>query len=287
MKVKLSLLIGSLLFCTVVLGNVPGDSLNLKYKKFDTAVPLEYEVSGNTLHSTKIGDYPAQELQTFVKMVFSVSLDTAQTNDLLRLNMSFKKIDIITRMRDETNYPNTDMLVGKSITIITDQKGKTKKIIGLNLLPRIQLVPTDQTGENFGEVLKEFLVELPEHPVKIGDQWQFTTVDTTKEPGKTTIVETTGKYKLKKIVKKKGSRCAQINAKLILNVTQKGSTMGGEFSFNGEGDGKIEILFDIEKGIIVSKKISISMDGIIKLSGVYNQEGTISETSEANFKLIR
>ena len=165
--------------------------------------------------------------------------------------------------------------------------GRIKKIIGFDLLPRIQLVPSDQAGENFGKTLKEFFVELPERSVGVGDQWQLTTIDTTKEAGKTTIVETTGNYKLKKIVKKKGSRCAQISGKLEFNVVQKGSGMGGEFSFNGEGDGKIEILFDIEKGIIVSKKISISMDGIIKLSGVYNQEGTISETSEANFKLIR
>ena len=94
-------------------------------------------------------------------------------------------------------------------------------------------------------------------------------------------------YKLKKIVKKKGALCAQVIGKSEFNVVQKGSAMGGEFSFNGEGDGKIEYLFDIEKGVIVSKKISTSLDGIIKLSGTYNQEGTVSETSEANFKLVQ
>jgi len=286
MRVKLSGLVGSLLFCTVVLGGVPGDSLNLKYK-FDAAVPLKYEVSGNTLRSTKIGEYPAQELQTFVKVVFSVSLDTPQTNDLFRLDMSFKKANVITRMRGETNYPNTDVLVGKSITAVIDQKGKVKEVIGSNLLPRVQLAPTDQTGENFGKILKEFFVEFPERPVGVGDQWQLTTVDTTKEAGKTTVVETKGQYKLKKIVKKKGVLCAQVSGKLEFNVAQKGSAMGGEFSFNGEGDGKIEYLFDIEKGVIVSKKMSTSLDGIITLSGAYNQEGTISETSEASFKLIQ
>ncbi len=286
MGVKLSGLVDSLLFCTVVLGGVPGDSLNLKYK-FDAAVPLKYEVSGNTLRSTKIGEYPAQELQTFAKLVFSVNLDTPQTDNFFHLDMRFKKINVVTRVREVTNYSNTDVLVGKSITAVIDQKGKVKEVVGFNLLPRVQLAPTDQTGENFGKILKGFFVEFPERPVGVGDQWQLTTVDTTKEAGKTTIVETKVEYKLKKIVKKKGALFAQVSGKLEFNVVQKGSAMGGEFSFNGEGDGKIEHLFNIEKGVIVSKKMSTSLDGIIKLSGGYNQDGTISETSEANFKLVQ
>ena len=287
MKVKLSLLVGSLLFCTVVLGSVSSDSLNLRYKKFDPAVPLKYEVSGNTLHSTKIGEYPARELQSFIKVVFSVGLDTPQVDNFLRLDMAFEKVNISTRMGGVTNYPNTNILVGKSITVVIDQKGKVKKTIGFDLLPRIQLTSADQTGENLGKLLKGFFVELPEHPVTVGSKWQLTRVDTTEEAGKTTIVETTGKYKLQKIVKKKNSQCAQISGKLILNINQKGSTIGGEFSFTGKGNGKIELLFDIEKGIIVSKKISISLDGIIKVSGAYNQEGTVSETNETNFKLVQ
>jgi len=39
---------------------------------------------------------------------------------------------------------------------------------------KCQVVYLVTEGQNFGEMLKELFVELPDHPVVVGDEWELT-----------------------------------------------------------------------------------------------------------------
>lgn len=265
---------------------VTQEKFDLKYR-FDTEKPFLYKLKSNSVTQTKWGSYPPQEVQSDIEMTFSAQLDTGQSEKHFALVLTFKDADIRARTGGSSNYANTEVLKEKSITVLLDEKGRIVETIGLDLLPRIQLVATDPGGENMGVPMKELFVELSEQAVGVGDEWEMTRIDTLVEAGRTTIIKTDGKFKFKKITEKEGFRCAQINAKFKAEVVQTASGMGTDMKFEGNGKGKIELFFALEEGIIVINKMSVGISGIIELTGTQNLKGTLSDHQEMTFQLIQ
>lgn len=264
----------------------PEDSVALKYR-FDADRPLKYAIEGSSLNTTELQGFPRMETQTFLEAVFSARLDTARSNDHFHVSMAYEKLDVTVVEGGRRSYPGMDEVVGRSVTAVVGEKGRVAEVIGLDVFPRVQVYAANPAGENFAEVLKEFFEELPEHPVGVGEEWEITTADTTEDMGRTTVVRVEGAYKLKKIGTKEGFRCAQVEGKLNIRVEQSGLTEGGEFSFEGDGKGKVQYWFVVDEGMMVEAKTSASLDGALEASGSQALTGRVSETSTSSFKLVK
>jgi len=258
---------------------------DLKYK-FQVAGPVKYKMGENGWKSTKMGNYPAIEIQTFFDIDFDARLGEIDEEDRLPVLMSFETLDVTTRTGGQTHYPNTDMVKGKSMSTVISGKGKVQEIIGKELLPQVQLVPMDPTTFNFGDIFNQFFVELPEHAVGVGEKWTITDIDTTNQMGTTLITDSEGSYTFTKMTKKEGYQCALIKGKIKMKLDQKGQTMGSNFSFEGKGKGKIQYYFAVEEGILVYSKVSVSIDGDIEMTGQQKIDGLLSQNSEVTYKLI-
>jgi len=273
-----------LVLATVVSAqNGPHD---LKYK-FQVAGPLKYKMGENGWKSTKMGDYPAIEIQTFFEIDFSARLGEIEEEGRFPVLMSFETLDITTRTGGQTHYPNVDMVKGKSMSTVISGKGKVQETIGKELLPQVQLVPVDPTAFNFGDIFNQFFVELPDHAVGVGDKWTITDIDTTDQMGTTLINESEGSYTFSKMTERGGYQCVLIKGKIKMKLNQKGQTMGSNFSFEGKGKGKVQYYFAINEGILVYSKVSMSIDGDIELTGQQKIDGLLSQNSEVTYKLIQ
>ena len=265
---------------------VTQEKLDLKYR-FDTEKMFLYKLESNSVTQRKWGSYPPQEVQSDIEITFSAQLDTGQSKKYFAIVLTFKDADVRVRTGGRSNYANTEVLKENSITVMLDEKGKIVETVGLELLPRIQMVATDPGGQNLGIPLKELFVELSEQAVEVGDEWEMAMTDTLVDAGRTTIIKTDGKFKFKKIAEKEGLRCAQINAKFKTEVVQTAAGMGTDLKFEGDGKGKMELFFALEEGIIVINKMSVGISGVIELTGAQNLKGTLSDHQEVTFKLIR
>jgi hypothetical protein len=283
--VQRSTFLGILLFGIIGTGaSAQEDSYDLKYK-FQVAGPLKYKMIMNSWKSTKMGQYPSIEVQTFNDIDFTAQMDEKQEEGRFPIILTFDNLDVTTRVEGQTNYPSIDILRGKSMTMVISERGKIEKTLGKAMLPLVQLVASDPTTFNFGDIFKEFFYQLPENPVHIGEEWTTTRKDSSTESGATTITEMEGSFEFSKITEKEGYTCGLIKGKMDLKINQKGQAMGSTVSFKGKGKAKTQCYFAIEEGILVYSKLNVTVDGDIEMSGSQKMDGILSQNSEMTYKV--
>lgn len=261
------------------------DALELKYQ-FKAGEALKYEMTENKWTSTAMGQYPPMEVQAFINIKFS-----AQVNEIEEENypvmFTFDNLDVSARVSGQTHYPDAGILRNKIMTVVISETGKIQEIMGKELLPRVQLAPSEQSGINFGDIYESLFVELPGKAVQPGDEWEISRVDTSKGTEGTMINEISGTYELSKRAKKNGYNCALIKGKITMKITQSGEAMGNKVSFEGDGKVKSQYYLAIEEGILVYSKLKIILDGDIEVSGQQKIDGIMSQNSEVTFNLIK
>jgi len=277
-----------LMMCIAALawsGN-PEEGYDLVYR-YKVDKPLKYKMKISQLEEKKFSGYAAIPTQINTYMQFAQENKTEEGDSLLSVLMTIEQSEVITRMAGRTFEPSTAVLNAKNITARVTPKGTVKEAVGLEFLPRVQTNPSDMAGVNLGEYLNEFFLELPEQEINVGDKWKVTQADTTDQNGLTTIQIVIAEFNFKKIAKKNGYECAQITAKLTIDLTQSGPAMGGEVSFDGDGKGKLDAFFAIEEGILVLYKHTTSIDGLVKVTGAQELDGTISIETESEYQLSK
>ncbi len=260
------------------------EKYDLQYR-FDAGQKQIYTIGLNSLDTQKFESYPPQEISSIMEMKISLAADTTRKTEELSLTATFEKVNVTTRMGGQTFYPETGVLIGKSATLLSGKKGKDTQLIDREFLPRIQIVPTDPSGQNLGDFLKQLLHPLPEQPVGKGDTWELTITDTTEDLGREAITVAKGSFQLKNIREKDGIKVAEVSGKLKMTALVKGDVQGGKFDYQGEGSGKLDYVWDLEKNRMVEKKLRIVIDGVFKLTGMMSGTGTLSSDSDYTFRL--
>jgi len=127
---------------------------------------------------------------------------------------------------------------------------------------------------------------LPEKPVKTGEKWTSTKVDSTKSEGGSSVLSTTMEYTLVGMEKFAGRSCAKLSYTGKLSVNSKGSMMGMEVFTEGTGTVTGVAYFDNREGIFVGDEGNTEMELTAAVTGQQNMTIPISQSTKTKHILL-
>ncbi len=134
------------------------------------------------------------------------------------------------------------------------------------------------------EILR--LPVLSAKPVKVGDSWTNTKVDSSKSDGGSSVLSSTMEYKMVGTEKYAGRTCVKLSYTGKLGVNSKG-TMGGMEVFT-EGTGTVTgvAYFDTKSGVFVGDEGKTEMEMTAAVTGQQNMTIPISQTTKSKHILL-
>jgi hypothetical protein len=132
------------------------------------------------------------------------------------------------------------------------------------------------------EILR--LPVLSAKPVKAGDKWTSTKVDSTKSDGGSSVLKTTMEYTLVGREKYAGRGCIKLAYTGKLEVNTKGTMMGMDVFTEGTGAMTGVVFFDDNAGIFVGDEGKTDMEMTAAVTGQQNM--TIPITSSTKMKHV-
>jgi hypothetical protein len=173
-------------------------------------------------------------------------------------------------------------LIGKKVTFDLIPTGDVKNMKGFDQLPTISTA----SGETITEELYKLGIQatffnLPNKPIKIGDEW--TEQDTTEIPlGDYTLTsENSSIYKLVEEVKKDGYDCLKIKTTGIQNLSGEFEQNGQPLSIQRETKSNGVVYFAYQKGMFLQIEANSEAEGLITVVGA-GMELPQKNTTEAN-----
>ncbi len=140
-----------------------------------------------------------------------------------------------------------------------------------------------------GGIAQREILRLPvlsAKPVKTGDTWTTTKVDSTKSEGGSSVLSTTMEYTVMGREMFAGRSCVKLNYAGKLAVNTKG-TMGGMDVFT-EGTGKMTgvAFFDDRAGVFVGEEGKTEMEMTAAVTGQQNMTIPISQSTKSKHILL-
>ncbi len=127
---------------------------------------------------------------------------------------------------------------------------------------------------------------LSEKPVKPGDTWTSSKVDSTKSEGGTSVITTTVEYRMKGTEKYAGRTCAVLSYTGNMTVNTKGSMMGMDVFTEGTGTMSGVAYFDRGAGVFVGDVGKSEMELTAAVTGQQNMTIPISQTTTMKHVLL-
>lgn len=257
-SLKTALLVFALVFTSVQIFAQDMYNLSFKYEKGKTYF---YRTNTNT---ETVQNMNGQE-NTFNSISKAkIKLDISDvTPTQLEMITSFDSLYTKTPnpQTGEDVINNGEGVVGKKTKMIYNIFGKKIKKIEIDAI-------TSSNNMNMGENAN-LLVQLSEKPVKIGETWTITRTDTTKmgEDGKG-IVKSDTEFKIDGKDKFNGAECLKISFKGTMKI--EGSMTNSGYNMVIEGTGKTNgyLLFDYNKGILLSSNSGVDQNMTIAIPDV-------------------
>ncbi len=127
---------------------------------------------------------------------------------------------------------------------------------------------------------------LPGKPVKPGDTWTTTKVDSTKSEGGNSVLTSTVEYKLVGTANYAGRSCAKFSYKGKMAVNTKGTMMGMDVFTEGTGTTSGVAYFDTSAGVFVGDEGKSDMELTAAVTGQQNMTIPISQTMTMKHVLL-
>jgi hypothetical protein len=178
-----------------------------------------------------------------------------------------EKIEIITSLDSmyskagnpmgEDIISNGENVVGKKTKMIYSILGKKLKTIEID-----PIVTADGMNASGGTNL---LIQLTDKPVKVGDVWNTSDVDTSKSGAGSMITKSDVEYKVEGKENKNSVDCFKISFKGTLKIEGAFTQQGTDVVLEGKGKLSGVLFFDPAKGMIYTIDNSIDMDSTIAI----------------------
>jgi hypothetical protein len=179
------------------------------------------------------------------------------TGEVIALKINYDDVSGTAKIGSQLRpIKELDELKGKEVLLKLSKDGEIKELKGLEDVEYFK-----KSGESPVEQFEEEFSFLPNKIIKIGESWikEFKTQKVT--------------YTLVRIEKRKEFVCARIKTKHEVETTKTEFQQGIKANVKIKGSGKGELFFDIQKGILIEQKYSLSLEGEQEVSG-----GMISES---------
>jgi hypothetical protein len=134
------------------------------------------------------------------------------------------------------------------------------------------------------EILR--LPVLSDKPVKAGEKWTYTKVDSTKADGGSSTMSTTLEYTLVGREKYAGHDCVRLSFTGKVDVNSKSTMMGMDVFTEGGGKMTGVVYFDDRAGLFVGEEGKTDMEMTAAVTGQQNMTIPITSTVKAKHILL-
>ncbi len=264
------------LVCLLLAGHsFAGDKTVFRYA-FPNNAPLRYQAHSQIETSQEIMG-SAMQTQAILDAVtrltpVGVKKDGALT--FILNNESFQAK--ITSPQVDSTLKNPDGLVGKRVQKTIAANGDQIASRELDTFTVPQLLPGYATDQ-------EFLVNLPEAALAVGESAEVADVDTTHSFGGENISHTTITYTLVGAERLDGRHCLRLEVKGQLALEGSGAFRGTPYFLEGDGSVEGNIWFAPDEGLLVRTQNSVALEMTIAFSG--QQSFTIPTTQRIEMTL--
>jgi len=228
-------------------------------------VLFEYEFEEGYVQQHKVGFKQEMFWGTFSRSaMFDMEITekcVGVTEDgVFEMELVFDKVEASVMMFDRMQDSGMgEGLSGQAISYTVDKFGETNDVGAIGYIESWA-----QVEQLVTEIANQLYVYLPSQAHAEGDKWEFT--DERDEDGMN--ITENWEYEFKEVSQAKGRDCAKVKAEVEFGVGGIASTPGGDFTMEGEGDGKYEFFFDGSEKLIVKLKGSIEVKSdMVPVSG--------------------
>ncbi|HUI63879.1 MAG TPA: DUF6263 family protein, partial [Bacteroidota bacterium] len=224
------------------------------YRVVDTIqVESDQEIMGRESNSTSTVIATTKILPTEI----TENGTTTLVSSIESLSLRFQNMQI-----DTTIVPRE--LVGQRTRLTVSKFGKTTKREVLDTVRLSGLAAT--TGQR--ELVRLHI--YPEHPVKAGEKWTASRIDTSDAGGNFSVVGTTIDYTLVGKERHRGRDVLRISFSGKLTLSGKGNTMGNDYVVEGTGKMAGTTFVNPETGLSEVDNSKTDMDLSVAVTGQQN-----------------
>lgn len=214
-------------------------------------LPLTYQVTSTMTQKMNV-----------MGQSFKVTSDDAVSFLFEPLNSKSKKTDL--KVTVESFYmkithaggeiiPNSSDLTGKSFTMSVSSLGKEMNIEGADEI----CYDMGQEGKrSITPYMQAFFLDLPDHPVKVGDTWESKDVITDKSETSELALYYTNQHKFEGFENFKGHECIKVINTFSAGIEGNGMQQGMEFVTTGTLEGTETWYFAYKEGILLKSEVN-------------------------------
>lgn len=189
--------------------------------------------------------------------------------------------EMISSMMDST-FKDPEGLIGKRVRKTITPYGDQIKSVELD---SIKLGLLAHSGDLASA--REFLPNLPDSELKMGEKVSMTDVDSLDMLGGTTVTKAEMEFTLTGKETKFGYDCLKIDVKGTINLEGDGMMQGMKIFIEGDGDFQRTLYFAPKEGLLVAAHNQTDIEMTLALTGQMQMTIPITQSQTSNMTLIK
>lgn len=245
-----------------------------------------------TMNSVNTSERAGQSFENTSDQIFSFRLDTKSVDSLITFVLTVDTMSFSMKHSAGEMAVDYGDINGKRVQFSMTPMGERREVVEIDSLPTPQMAGRPMPGDA-KDRLGIHLFKLPNRPLKIGDTWTETKIDTstrddsTRQSTYTSIMDGTTTYTVVGLEMKEGMDCLHLTLETKSMLESTGSMRGTEINTEGESDGSSHVWFAYKEGILVEYSSTSFYEGTTAYSGQMSGTSPSTNESETSLKLIR
>ncbi|MFQ5706831.1 MAG: hypothetical protein ACE5HO_05235 [bacterium] len=256
------------------------DSYRLKYK-MEKGQTFEYAVSEvREVTQEMMGTEVTSESKTEARLKLQSEGPSKAGNLVFTMFYENFKLNLKS-MRIDTVLQDPAALIGKRTRKVITATGDQVKSIQID---------TVKVNPIFAQALNnsgEFLPNLPNSELRIGEPVNSSDVDTTYLFGGSTVSRSDVEYTLVGPEPKSGYNCLKIAFKGTISLEGDGKFQGFDFALEGDGDIEGTLFFEPGKGLLVAAENQADLEMTAAITGQQNLTIPITQSLNSTITLVK
>jgi len=257
------------------------DSNKLRYKmKKGTTLNYTMESTMESLQEV-MGSEIESTTQSKAKIKITSEGQNKDGNLIFIMVYESMVIELLSSMMDST-FEDPEGLLGKRIRKTITPSGDQIESVELDSIKLGMLVQGGGLSSS-----REFLPNLPEGELKIGQTVSQTDVDSLNTFGGTTVSKSEVEFTLIGNETKLGYDCLKIAVKGTVNLEGDGSMQGMKFFIEGDGDFQSTLYFAQKEGLLVAAEKQTDIEMTAAVTGQMSMTIPITQSVKSIITLVK
>jgi len=257
------------------------DSNKLRYKmKKGTTLNYTMESTMESLQEV-MGSEIESTIQSKAKIKITSEGQNKDGNLIFIMVYESMVIELLSSMMDST-FEDPEGLLGKRVRKTITPSGDQIESVELDSIKLGMLVQGGGLSSS-----REFLPNLPEGELKMGQTVSQTDVDSLNTFGGTTVSKSEVEFTLIGNETKLGYDCLKIAVKGTVNLEGDGSMQGMKFFIEGDGDFQSTLYFAPKEGLLVAAEKQTDIEMTAAVTGQMSMTIPITQSVKSIITLVK